>query len=148
MATPASVPRRARVVERPGPALAAVLLWPLARVLGAAVAVWQRPILLAVGAAWLICLRPRVPSEPGSISPADMGAVVFIGAALYRLARDSSMRRFPPGALLGPLAIVSAGLLTTLTAADQTASLTGTVRFAEVFVLLPICVMATLKSRS
>jgi len=122
-------------------------LAPLATFLAAVDVVVRRPSVMVAGTVLLICLPSGISdvAESGHITAADLaaGAVVAV-VAVRLLGGDRSVIRrgwLPFAAVLAALAIA------TVTASDVAASLIGFVRYAELFVLVPVAVAMTLRER-
>jgi exopolysaccharide biosynthesis polyprenyl glycosylphosphotransferase len=128
-------------------AVARLLLAPLAWLLAAAGAAVRRPSLLVAGTLLLTCLPSGISDVAGSghVTPADIGAGVVVAAVAVRMLRGdrSSARR----AWLPFAALIAALALATLTASGAAASAVGFVRYAELFVLVPVAVAMSLRDR-
>jgi O-antigen ligase len=143
--TPDATLGRAPADVRDAPALRAVLM-PLALVLAALAAPLRRPAVLVAGAAALVCV-PVGTGEGTTVTPADLAAVCLIAVVGTRLLTGGAVATLRPWVLLAPLGIAAAAVLATITAENQGESLLGSVRFAEIFVLLPLAVALSLRTR-
>ena len=122
-------------------------LAPLAWLLAAVDAGIRRPSLIVAGTLLLICLPSGISdvSSSGHITAADLAAGLVVGAVAVRLlgGQQSVARR---GWL--PFAFALAAFaLATVTATDVAASMIGFVRYAELFVLVPVAVAMSLRDR-
>ena len=124
-----------------------IALTPLAWLLAAVGAAVRRPSLVVAGTVLLVCLPSRITdvSESGHVTPADAaaGAVVAVVAVRLLAGERSAARRgwLPFAGVLVALA------LATVTADDVALSLVGFVRYAELFVLVPVAVAMSLRDR-
>jgi O-antigen ligase len=133
-------------IPRPRDALR-VALAPLAWLLAAVDAGVRRPSLIVAGTILLICLPSGISdvSASGHITAADLGAGLVVGAVAVRLLggqRSTARRGWLPFAFA-----LTAFALATVTATDVAASLIGFVRYAELFVLVPVAVAMSLRDR-
>jgi hypothetical protein len=122
-------------------------LAPLATILGAVDVVVRRPSILVAATVLLICLPSGISdvAASGHITAADLAAGAVVGVMAVRMLRgDRSVARrgwLPFAAVLFALA------LATVTASDVAASLIGFIRYAELFVLVPVAVAMSLPDR-
>jgi O-antigen ligase len=115
-------------------------LAPMATALAAVDGAVRRPSLVVTGTILLTCL----PSS-GHVTPADLGAFAVVGVIAVRLLtgdRSAARRGWIPFA-----AVLLALAIATVTASDVGASIIGFVRYAELFVLVPIAVAMSLRDR-
>lgn len=118
----------------------AVLLSPLASLLAAGHAVLKRPSIL-VAAALLIVSIPHQ-DLGGSVTLADAVICLAVAAVALRLRPVRSTRAWIPYA-----AVVVALACATLGAEDIGESVRGFVRYAELFVLVPVAVALSIKDK-
>jgi murein biosynthesis integral membrane protein MurJ len=106
----------------------------------------RRPSVLVALTLLVACL-PTGDGDATSVdvSPADLGALALVGAIALRVAggdRPLSHRAWIPFALvLGSLAVATAA------SADPATSITGFIRYVELFVLIPVAVAAAVRDR-
>ncbi|MDT4988357.1 MAG: hypothetical protein QOI74_2451 [Micromonosporaceae bacterium] len=145
MATIQSFPARVLLPVARGPVR--VALAPLAWLLTAVDLVVRRPSLIVAGTVLLICLPSRISdvTASGHVTAADLGAALVVAALAVRLlggARSDARRGWLPFA-----AALTSFALATVTASDVGASVVGFVRYAELFVLVPVAVAMSLVDR-
>ncbi|GAA1959787.1 O-antigen ligase family protein [Kitasatospora viridis] len=112
-------------------------------------ALLRRPSLLTAATVLLVCVPTEEKDVAASVhvTPADLASLLLV--ALLGL---DVLRGRPIGlgrracALFG--AITLAAALATLTSIDPSASLTGFVRLEQIFVLVPVAVLAALRDRT
>jgi murein biosynthesis integral membrane protein MurJ len=127
--------------------LAEVVLSPLAVALAAARALVRRPSPLVAATLVLVCVPSGRTDVAASthVAPADIGVVALVAAVAIGVVtgrRSLTWRAWPPfGLLLAALAV------TTVTSQDALTSATGFVRYAELFVLIPVAVAAAVRDR-
>jgi putative peptidoglycan lipid II flippase len=125
----------------------AILLSPLAVLLAGVRAVVRRPSVLVVATLVLDCAptnREDI-SASAHVAPADIAAVALVAAVAVGVVggrRTLSRRAWHPFAVV--LAVLAA---TTLTSQDSFASVIGFVRYAELFVLIPVAVAVAVRDR-
>jgi O-antigen ligase len=124
-----------------------VALAPLAWLLTAVDLVVRRPSLVVAGTVLLICLPSRISdvTASGHVTAADLGAGMVVAALAVRLLggeRSTARRGWLPFA-----AALTSFALATVTASDVGASVVGFVRYAELFVLVPVAVAMSLVDR-
>ncbi|MGW0809484.1 O-antigen ligase family protein [Nonomuraea sp. NPDC002799] len=109
----------------------------------------RRPSLAAAVTVLLTCL-PLGPEEPySSVRPtaADLASILLAVVAGAILLKSRTAARLPSRALvLAPLA--GAVSVATLTSADMLASAPGYVRYLQVFVIIPLAVLVTMRDRT
>src|SRR5688572_1613817 len=106
-----------------------------------------RPAIVAALTILAVCVpsSEQNASAAVSVTPADLGCVALVGVAGLRLLRGGWP---PPGRLwiaVGPAAFGCP--LATITAHDPATSLTGLVRYLEVFVVVPVAVVVVVRDR-
>lgn len=131
------------------PYLLPILLLLLAVVV-ATVKVWERPALGVVG----ILLLIAVPWGTGggedqgiSVTLPDLAAAAFVGLMALRTLAVGDQGRLYSWVVLPLAGVVIAGGIATLTASSPTASLSGMVRYVELFVVVPVATYLALQSR-
>ena len=130
-----------------GGAAAGTVLAPLAVLLAGVHAVVRRPSLLVAATVVLDCVpsgRGDV-AAPVHVTPADLAALALAAVVGVRAAAGHQplvRRGWVPFA-----AVLLALTLATLTARDMPLSVTGLVRYAELFVLIPVAVAAAVQDR-
>ncbi len=121
-----------------------VALAPLAWLLAAVDVAVRRPSVLVAATVLVVCV-PSGASGSGRITVADLaaGAVVAVVAVRLLGGERSVVRRgwLPFAAALTSFAVA------TITATDVAASVIGFVRYAELFVLVPVAVAMSLRDR-
>ena len=120
-------------------------LAPMASLLAVVGAAVRRPSLVVAGTVLLICLPGGISdvSSSGHVTAADVGAGAVVAVMAVRLlggARSAAGRGWLPFA-----AVLISLALATVTASDVSASLIGFVRYAELFVLVPVAVAMALR---
>ncbi|MFE3454151.1 O-antigen ligase family protein [Nonomuraea sp. NPDC059194] len=106
----------------------------------------SRPSLLAALTVLLTCL-PSGPADQVSavnVTVADVASVVLIVAAAACLLAS---RRPLPGRAIVLAPVVAAATIATLASPDLATSLPGHVRYIQIFVLIPLAVLVTLRDR-
>jgi len=139
-------PAAARALVALADGAAGTLLAPLAVLLAGLGALVRRPSLLVALTVVLDCVPTgRDDVATVHITPADLSAVALVAVVAVRaLGGDQPLAR--KGWL--PFAVASAALaVATITSQDATASVPGFVRYAELFVLLPVAVAAAVRDR-
>ena len=126
----------------PGRATLAVLLGPAAVLLAGIGAVARRPSLLAAATVVLVCM-PAGPGVAGG-GVADLASAGLVAVALGRalLTGQRPLSRVAV-ALFGTVLIALA--LATVTSQDPSTSLGGLVRYAQLFVLVPVAVAVSVR---
>jgi putative peptidoglycan lipid II flippase len=126
---------------------AGLLLAPLAVTLAGLRAALRRPSLLVAATVLLVCLPSGREDLSGGahIGPADLASLALVAVAAVRMLageRPLTRRGWVPFA-----AVLLALAAATITSADTAASLTGFVRYAQVFVLVPVAVLVAVQDR-
>jgi len=124
-----------------------VALTPLAWLLAAVDAAVRRPSLVVAGTVLLICLPSQITdvSSSGHVTPADAlacGVVAVVALRLLAGERSAARRGWLPFAF-----VLVALALATVTADDVALSMVGFLRYAELFVLVPVAVAMSLRDR-
>jgi putative peptidoglycan lipid II flippase len=124
-----------------------VLLSPLAVILAGVRAVVHRPSILVAATLVLDCVPTDRQDVAASthVAPADLAAVALVAVVALRMLggeRALSRRAWPPFAVL-----LVALAVTTVASQDAGTSLTGFLRYVELFVLIPVAVAAALRDR-
>ena len=137
----ASPPGRAQ--RPPGPRSS-----PRALVGRAVLALWDRPVWLVL-AVILAQAWPRSSGTEGGagvdVSPPDLASVALAGVVLARLL--VAARPGLPVTLVRLFTLlIAAGLLSTIDAVDSDASLLGVVRYTQLFVVVPLAVVLSLRT--
>jgi exopolysaccharide biosynthesis polyprenyl glycosylphosphotransferase len=128
-------------------ALARAVRAPLAGLRTAVSLALRRPSLLVAGTLLLTCLPSGISdvTASGHVTPADLGAAAVVAAVGIRMLRGerSSARRgwLPFAAVLVALTVAA------VTATSVATGALGFVRYAELFVLVPIAVAMSLRDR-
>jgi O-antigen ligase len=107
-----------------------------------------RPIWAAAAAVALACVPSGSTDVAASyhVTPADLGAALFVGLTTLAAIRD---RRRLPRSIAPALGVVVAALaVAALTSDDVTAGLSGFIRYAELFAILPAAVVLALRDRT
>ena len=134
-------------LQAPLAVVAGVVLSPLAVALAAARALVRRPSALVAATLMLVCVPSGRTDVAASthVAPADIGVVALVAAVAIGVVagrRSLTWRAWPPfGLLLAALAV------TTVTSQDALTSATGFVRYAELFVLIPVAVATAVRDR-
>lgn len=111
--------------------------------------IWTRPVWLVL--AVIAALSWPSPSDNGlsggvDVTPVDLASVALSAVVFARLMLSLRLNLSPILVrLLGLL--VAAGLLSTLGAADTSASLIGVLRYTQLFVVVPLAVALSLRTR-
>lgn len=116
-----------------------VLLIPLSAV--AAVKVWERPVLGIVGALVLIAVPWRTGGEGAAfahVTLPDLAAAALTVIVAVRTLVLGDQGRLRSWVILPLVGILLAGSAATLTANDPLTSASGLVRYAEIFVVIPV----------
>jgi O-antigen ligase len=124
-----------------------VALAPLAWLLAAVDTAVRRPSLVTAAMVLLVCLpsEPQDVSSTGHVTAADLAAVVLVGVIAVRMIAGD---RATVGAGWLPFAMaLVAFAVATVTAQDVGVSPVGFVRYAELFVLVPVAVAMTIRDR-
>jgi hypothetical protein len=126
---------------------ARVALAPLAWLLTAVDTVMRRPSLVTAAMVLLICVPspPQDVSSTGHVTAADLAGLVLVGVIAVRMIggdRATVGRGWLPFAM----ALV-AFAVATVTAQDFSVAPVGFVRYAELFVLVPVAVAMTIRDR-
>jgi len=124
-----------------------VVLAPLAIALAAIRWVWQHPAYLAAATILLVCvpLGDRDVTAEFHITPGDLAAMALVAVAAARaLAGHRLPRSLLWWALGAPLVCFA---VATLTSNDPAASAFGFIRYAELFVIVPLAVVIVLRER-
>ncbi|MGW4793292.1 O-antigen ligase family protein [Nonomuraea sp. NPDC004297] len=108
-----------------------------------------RPSLGAAATVLLACLPggPADPSAGVNVTAADVASVLLVAVAFAMLVTAPGAARLPVRALaLAPVA--GAVTVATLASPDMAASLPGHLRYLQVFVLVPLAVLVTVRDRA
>lgn len=126
--------------------LGQILLAPVALALTAGRAVCARPSLLVAATLASLCVPAGSVALPGDMDLVDVGSFVLIAAAaVYALrSREVLLGQVPLILFSG---VVVALALATVTSQDPGDSLTGFVRYTQLFVLVPVAVAIALRDR-
>ncbi|MBV9454357.1 MAG: O-antigen ligase family protein [Rubrobacter sp.] len=133
--------------QRPYLLLALLLILP-----GTAVAfkVWERPALGLAGAVLLMAV-PWHTGEEGEglvhVTLSDLAVVFLVGIIAVRTLVIGDQGRLRSWILLPLAGVVVAGSAATLTASDPVTSISGLVRYTELFVVVPLATYLALESR-
>jgi hypothetical protein len=124
-----------------------VALAPLATMLAVLDAAVRRPSLAVAGAVLLVCLPSGISdvSASGHITAADVAAAGIIAAVAIRIFTGD--RIATPRGLVPYAAAITSLAIATVTAVDAGASVRGFIRYAELFVLIPVAVAMALRDR-
>jgi O-antigen ligase len=125
-----------------------VLLIPLGAV--AAFKVWERPALGVAVTLLLIAVPWRTGGEGAAFAHftlPDIAAVVLVGIVAVRTLVLGDQGRLRSWVLLPLAGVVVAGSLATLTASDPVTSVSGLIRYTELFVAIPVATYLSLHSR-
>jgi O-antigen ligase len=127
--------------------LLALVLAPVA--LAAIVVIWRRPALGVALSLILIAIPAQAGAEHqlANISAADVASAVFVGLVAIKVLAVGDGGRLNSWVVLPPVVFLVAGGAATLMAYDPVASLFGLVRFAQIFVVVPIATYLALQSR-
>ena len=149
MTTAASASDRARPVHP----LAAYAVSPLAALVLAMRLLIRRPMLVAAGAMLLVCVPETTNDVSASVhvTAIDLGTVLIVAATLPVLpralaGRTSAILPRAAGWLLG--AVVLALTVATAASTDPVGSLSGYVRYMQLFVLVPAAVAVAVRTSS
>jgi O-antigen ligase len=109
--------------------------------------VLRRPVWAAAGTVALACVPNGTTDVAASyhVTPADLGAAMFVGVSALSAIRDRRRLPRPIAVALGVL--VAALAVAALTSADVVAGLSGFIRYAELFAVLPAAVVLSLRDR-
>jgi O-antigen ligase len=124
-----------------------VLLAPLAVLLAAARAAAARPATLVALTVLLVCVPVgnRDITAAVHVAPADLASVALIAAIVPRVLGGD---RLPRSRLWAAMAAAGLGFgLATLASQDPVVSLSGFVRYLQLFVLVPVAVVLALRER-
>jgi O-antigen ligase len=110
-------------------------------------AVLRRPAAVAALAVLAVCVPSAEQNASASVSvtPGDLGGVLLVVVAVLTLRRRGWPARGRPWWAFAGLAVVFA--IATVTSQDPPGSLSGFVRYVEVFVVLPAAVVVVLRDR-
>jgi len=128
--------------------LLALLVVPAA--IAAVLAIWRRPALGAAGTLMLIILPTSAGDEQEAlahISAADVASAVFAGLVAIRVLAIGDGGRLNSWVMLPLVGFLVAGGLATLMAYDPVVSLSGLIRYAQIFVVVPLATYLALQSR-
>lgn len=134
----------------PGRMASAVLAAPPAALIRAVQLSWHRPsIMVALTMCLLIVPSGSTGETDGvQINAVDVGALILVGLALVRRLLVGTTVSLSRPVVFGAAAVLTAYFAATLSATDLERSVTGFVRYAEIFVLVPVAVATTLEKRS
>jgi hypothetical protein len=125
-----------------------VLLIPLGAV--AALKIWERPILGVAATLVLIAVPWRTGGEGAAfahITLPDLAAATLAGIVAVRTLVIGDQGRLRSWVLLPLTGVVVAGSVATLTASDPVTGVSGLVRYAEIFVVVPTITYLALQSQ-
>jgi O-antigen ligase len=124
-----------------------VVLAPLATVLAGVRAVVARPALLVAATIVLVCVPTggRDLATAVHVTPADIGSAALVAAVTPRVL--AGQRLVPSGLWAALAGVVLAAGLATLTSPDVGTSVTGFVRYLQLFVVVPVAVALALRDR-
>jgi O-antigen ligase len=135
-------------LSQPWVYLLALLLVPA--VLAAVVVVWKRPALGAAGTLILLMIPQGTGAEGQSLalaSAADVASAFFAGLVALKVLASGDLERLNSWVVLPGVGFLVAGSLSTIMAYDPTLSLIGLIRFAQIFVVVPLATYLALQSR-
>ncbi len=124
-----------------------VLLAPFTVLRAAVRATVHRPAALAALTVLLVCVPVGNDDVSASVhvTPADLGSAALVAAVVPGVLAG---RRLPRSGLWVVLGAVVVGLgIATLTSADPATSLTGLIRYLQLFVVVPVAVVLALRDR-
>ncbi len=108
----------------------------------------RRPSLLA-GLTVLLIAVPGSDHATGvriaTVTPADLGAVVLVGVMGLRVLAGADLQAVRDKLMLPPILMLAAAAVTTVWSTDPTLSLVGVVRYAEIFCLVPLAVVLSVR---
>ncbi|MFI9271787.1 O-antigen ligase family protein [Kitasatospora sp. NPDC052896] len=112
-------------------------------------ALLSRPSLLAAATVLLVCVPTGEEDVTAAVhvAPADLASMGLVALTGLDLLRGRTVRISRPAAVLFA-AVVCAAAAATVASVDPSASLTGFVRLVQVFVLVPVAVLAALRDRT
>lgn len=141
-----TVPRR----PESGGVASAVLAAPPAALIRAVQLCWQRPSIVVALTMCLLCVPSGAAGETDGVevNAIDVGALILVGLVVVRRLLVGATVSLSRPIVFGAAAVLTAYFLATLSATDLERSVTGFVRYAEVFVLVPLAVAMTLEKRS
>ena len=106
----------------------------------------RRPILLAALAVMVVCVPVRdVSAASSGVTPADLCAVGLVVLAAVRVARGARLRLGAVGGFAALMVVALAA--STMTSADPATSVVGFIRYAEIFVVVPLAVAVSITDR-
>lgn len=154
--TPTAVPPAPAAVttppRRPAGALAELLTVPQAAIAVTARAAFARPGLVAAAALLLVCVPNHSDDVATSVhvTPIDLGGLAVVAAVTPRWLRTVAGTA-PPilsrAAAWLMAAVLGTIVLATVTSTDPASSLTGLLRYFELFVLLPLAMLTATRRR-
>ncbi len=112
--------------------------------------VWNRPALGVAGTLALIALPWSTGEESQAfahVALPDIGAAALVGIVAVRTLVVGDRGRLRSWVILPLAGVVLAGSAATLTAHDPVASISGLIRYAEIFVVIPTATYLALQSR-
>ncbi|MEV6631025.1 O-antigen ligase family protein [Actinoplanes sp. NPDC051470] len=129
--------------------LAELVLSPLAVLFAAGTAVKNRPSILVVASIVVVCLPPEIGNLTGDgrITAADLIAGLLVAVLGYRLVGNNGDRALAGRGWLPFAGALVSFALATVIASDVLASAVGFIRYAEIFVLVPVAVAMSLRDR-
>ncbi|MFJ6215819.1 O-antigen ligase family protein [Streptomyces sp. NPDC092296] len=109
----------------------------------------RRPSLAAAATVLLVCVPSGEQDVTAAvhITPADVASLVLVAVVALALLRGRLRTALSPLACLLFGAVAVAAAVATATAVDPIAALTGFVRLVQVFVLVPVAVLLSLRDR-
>lgn len=118
--------------------------------------VWRRPALGVAGVVALIAVPFRSGEESQAfahLTLPDLAAVLMVGIVALRTLTDEGFAaeagtRLHSWVILPLVGVLVAGTAVTFTATDATASVSGLIRYTEIFVVVPLGTYLALRSRA
>lgn len=111
----------------------------------------RRPVLLAVIVVALVAYPNDSLSTAvrlANVTPTDLASMVLVGVAAIDVLRGRNIEVLRSKIMLCPVLIVGAAGLTTMFSTDPVLSLVAVVRYAQVFLLVPVAVVLVLRTWS
>lgn len=111
----------------------------------------RRPVLLAVIVVALVAYPNDSLSTAvrlANVTPTDIASVALVGVAAIDVLRGSNIEVLRSKILLCPILVVGAAGFTTMFSTDPVLSLVAVVRYAQLFLLVPVAVVLALRTWS
>ncbi|MBN9737917.1 MULTISPECIES: lipid II flippase MurJ [unclassified Pseudonocardia] len=141
---PTGVPEHAPASTVAGSRPVRAALVPLAALATGWSSAVHRPAPLVAAMLVLLCVPLRIDAGGSAFGPGDLASVVLVGVAATAYVRSGPPLARPLVLLFG--GVLLGGALATLTAYDPTGSLVGLVRYLQLFVLVPLAVVVSIRS--